>query len=67
VDRVLGSERNIRVEDLQLLGASSLFVSSKYEEIYPPRAELYAEVTDFSYSKQKIIDMETSILTQMKF
>ena len=67
LDMMLSAEKGITLENLQLLAISCLFVSSKYEEVYPPRVDLYSEVTDYTYSKKKIIDMEAAILANCKF
>jgi hypothetical protein len=42
---------------------SALFIASKYCEIYPPKLNYYSDVTDKTYSKQEILEMEGKILT----
>ena len=51
----------------QLLGTSALFVASKYEEIYPPGLKDFADITDNTYSKKDILDMESKILIALDF
>ena len=45
----------ICVENLQLLALGCLFISAKYEEIYPPSADFMVKNSDYAYSKKKII------------
>lgn len=44
-----------------------MFIASKYEEIYPPQIKEFVEVTDNSYSKSEILEMEGSILSALEF
>jgi len=43
IDRYLAVE-NLPSDKLQLLGIASLFIASKYEEIYPPHMKEYIKV-----------------------
>lgn len=51
----------------QLVGIAALFVASKYEEIYPPNIKEYVDVTDRSFSKHDIMEMEGKILLALQF
>lgn len=51
----------------QLCGIAALFIASKYEEIYPPNIKEYIEVTDHSYSKSDVMEMEGKILSALSF
>ncbi|CAD8186896.1 unnamed protein product [Paramecium pentaurelia] len=51
----------------QLLGVSALFIASKYCEIYPPKLNYYSDVTDKTYTKEEILEMEGKILMQLQF
>ena len=44
-----------------------MFIASKYEEIYPPLLKDYVEVTDRTYTKKEILDMESKILISLDF
>ena len=44
------------------LGTAALFIASKYEEIYPPDINEFVYITDDSYSKEQILNMEKLIL-----
>lgn len=56
------SGMRVSVENLQLVAMACLFISSKYEEIYPPTLEVMVKICDYTYSKKKIIEMEALIL-----
>lgn len=44
-----------------------MFVSAKYCEIYPPALNYFSEVTDRTYTKQEILDMESKLLVVLDF
>ncbi len=46
---------------------TSLFIGSKLEEIYPPKASEFAYVTDGACSEDEIISMELVILKQLNW
>lgn len=54
-------------QKLQLLGLGSLLISSKIEEVFYPEIADFSSISDFSYSKEEIIDMEESILSELGF
>ncbi|ESW08718.1 hypothetical protein PHAVU_009G068900 [Phaseolus vulgaris] len=66
IDRVL-SVNPVTKSRLQLLGVSSMFIASKYEEIDPPGAEDFCNITDNSYDKAEVVEMEADILKFLKF
>ena len=43
-------------------GTSALFIASKYEEIYPPELTEFVYITDDSYTKGQILNMEKLVL-----
>lgn len=43
---------------LQLVGVTSMLISSKYEEIYAPEVRDFVYITDKAYSKEEILAME---------
>lgn len=51
----------------QLLGVAAMFIAGKIEEIYPPFAAEWAEMTDKSYTAEQINRMERLLLTTLKF
>ncbi|KAG9488168.1 hypothetical protein GDO78_007784 [Eleutherodactylus coqui] len=52
---------------LQLAGVTAMFLACKYEEIYCPAIGDFAFVTDHTYTKSQIRNMEMQILRVLKF
>ncbi|XP_078531320.1 G2/mitotic-specific cyclin-B1 [Lissotriton helveticus] len=52
---------------LQLVGVTAMFLACKYEEMYPPEIGDFAFVTDHTYTKAQIRDMEMKILRVLDF
>lgn len=61
VDRFL-SLRIVSLIKLQLVGITSLFVASKYEEIMAPSVQNFLKVSDSGYTEQEILQAEKYIL-----
>lgn len=57
----------VGTETLQLLGASSLFIASKYDERIPPMVEDFLYICDGAYSQRELIKMEISVLKVIDF
>ncbi|KAM7280825.1 hypothetical protein ACFE04_007959 [Oxalis oulophora] len=66
VDRFL-SLKTLSRQTLQLLGVSSMLIASKYEEITPPSIEDFCYITDNTYTKDQVVNMEADILKSMAF
>ncbi|CAN6449706.1 unnamed protein product [Victoria cruziana] len=66
VDRFL-SANALNRQKLQLLGVSCMLIASKYEEISPPHVEDFCYITDNTYTKEEVVEMERKILTFLKF
>ncbi|KAG0472388.1 hypothetical protein HPP92_016934 [Vanilla planifolia] len=66
IDRYL-SFNAISRQKLQLLGVSAMLIASKYEEISPPHIEDFCYITDNTYTKKQLVDMESDILKFLKF
>lgn len=54
-------------ETLQLLGAASLFIASKYDERIPPMVEDFLYICDGAYTQRELIRMEMSVLKVIDF
>lgn len=54
-------------DKIQLVGVTSFFIASKFEEIYPPDLMDFVSICDQLYSKREIIKMEMVILRALKF
>jgi hypothetical protein len=57
IDRYLEKQVIPRTK-LQLVGVTSMLISSKYEEIYAPEVRDFVYITDKAYSKEEILAME---------
>lgn len=69
IDRYLGlSVSEVSRCKLQLVGATSLFMAAKYEEVYNcPRVRDIVRICDNLYPRQEIVQMETTILCALGF
>ncbi|XP_029164613.1 G2/mitotic-specific cyclin-B3 [Nylanderia fulva] len=54
-------------ETLQLLGAASLFISSKFDERIPPMVEDFLYICDGAYTQMDLIRMEMNVLKVVNF
>lgn len=61
------SVRSLKKKDFQLLGVTSLFIASKFEDIYPPELEELCYLCDSAYTKEDILRMESLILCEFNF
>ena len=66
VDKYL-SLKKIKRNKLQLIGVTCMLISCKYEEIYSPEVFDFVYITENSYEKKDIIDLEMEILTLLDF
>ncbi|XP_022772336.1 cyclin-A1-4-like isoform X2 [Durio zibethinus] len=66
IDRYL-SGNSINRQQLQLLGVACMMIASKYEEICAPQVEEFCYVTDNTYCKDEILEMESAVLNYLKF
>jgi len=66
VDRFL-SKITITRNKLQLVGATALFIASKFEEIYAPRVQDFVWVTDNTYTCDEFFEMEKLMLATLNW
>ena len=66
VDRVLEKTVVYR-QQLQLVGVAAMFISAKYEEIYPPELKDLVYITDSAFLREDILDMEAKILLLLEY
>lgn len=66
IDRFLGLCTVARSK-LQLVGITAMLISSKMEEIFPPQVKDFVYISDRAYTQEEIIDMEQTILNELKF
>jgi len=62
IDRFLGVAPAVPKNRLQLIGVTCLFIGAKIEEIYPPKLQEFAYVTDGACNEEEILQMELMIL-----
>lgn len=53
--------------ELQLVGVACMLVASKYEEIYAPTVEDFCYITDHTYSRERLLAAEQSVLAALRF
>ncbi|KAL5185217.1 putative cyclin-A3-1 [Glycine soja] len=53
--------------EVAIVGVASMLIASKYEEIKPPEVEDFCYITDNTYSKEEVVNMEAEILKALKF
>lgn len=61
------SRKNIESNKFQLLGIAALLVSYKQEEILRPKLDEFIYMTDNSYTKEELVNMENDILHLLDF
>ena len=66
VDRFL-SVHQMTKDKFQLLGITALFISAKYEEIYPPNIKEFLSLCENAYLKVEIVNIETKLLATVDF
>ncbi|KAL3736730.1 hypothetical protein ACJRO7_025637 [Eucalyptus globulus] len=66
IDRYLSGNVMNR-QRLQLLGVACMMIAAKYEEICAPQVEEFCYITDNTYFKEEVLQMESSVLNYLKF
>ena len=66
VDKYLSLKR-VKRNKLQLIGVTCMLIACKYEEIYSPEVFDFVYITENSYEKKDIIELEMEILTLLDF
>ncbi|XP_021625526.1 putative cyclin-A3-1 isoform X2 [Manihot esculenta] len=66
IDRFL-SWQVLSRNNLQLLGVSCMLIASKYEEINPPHVEDFCYITDNTYTKEEVVNMEKHVLEFLNY
>ncbi|XP_075511158.1 putative cyclin-A3-1 isoform X2 [Primulina tabacum] len=66
IDRYL-SCHDLNRNKLQILGVSCMLIAAKFEEISPPHIEDFCYITDNTYTKEEVVDMERSVLKFLDF
>ncbi|XP_057845779.2 cyclin-A1-4 isoform X2 [Cryptomeria japonica] len=66
IDRYL-SKNVVNRQRLQLLGVTCMLVASKYEEICAPQVEEFCYITDNTYFRDEVLQMESKVLQHLNF
>ncbi|CAI8599295.1 unnamed protein product [Vicia faba] len=66
IDRFL-SIQSVNRSKVQLIGVSAMLIASKYEEITPPKAVDFCQITDNTYALQEVLEMEALILKSLNY
>ncbi|XP_076926172.1 cyclin-A2-1-like [Bidens hawaiensis] len=61
------SKKCIGKRRLQLVGITCMLIASKYEEICAPRVQEFCFITDGTYTRAEVLDMEHQILDVLSF
>lgn len=67
LDYGLSGLSEIGVANVQLLAVTALFMSAKYEEVYPESLNKFLDYTLNSYMKNEMLAMEEKLLALMGF
>ncbi|XP_024380949.1 cyclin-A1-4 [Physcomitrium patens] len=66
IDRYLSAHVVTR-QRLQLLGVACMLIAAKYEEICTPQVEEFCNITDNTYCREEVLEMEREVLNVLKF
>ncbi|KAG6624403.1 hypothetical protein CIPAW_16G024700 [Carya illinoinensis] len=66
IDRYL-SGNVVNRQRLQLLGVACMMIAAKYEEICAPTVGEFCYITDNTYFKEEVLQMESAVLNSLKF
>ena len=66
-DRYMSIVNNIDKNRLQLIGATSLLIACKYEEIFSPEIRDFICILDRAYEREDLMEEENNILKILKF
>lgn len=67
VDRYLSVINDVKCNQLQLIGITSLYIAAKLEEIYPPRLHRFVNVTDGATNMEQVLLQEFAIVKALKW
>jgi len=65
-DRYLSTVK-CKKSDLHLIGVTSILISTKYEEIYPPEMHELISVSENKFKKAEVLAMEFKMLLALDF
>jgi len=59
--------KTVPKKKLQLVGVTAMFIASKYEELFPPEIQDFVYITDDTYQKYQILEMEKEMVRTLDF
>lgn len=66
-DTIAGGEMVVKKDMLQLVGCACTLLASKIVEITPPTAEDFVYISDKTYTRREVLDMEARVCDALKF
>jgi G2/mitotic-specific cyclin 2 len=66
IDRFL-SNKVVKLERLQLVGVTAMFIASKYEEVLSPHVANFRHVADDGFSESEILSAERYVLAALNY
>ena len=66
LDSVL-NKRDVDADKLQLVGITSMLMATKIEEYYPVEISKLLHLTEYSYSRREVINMERVLVQVLNF
>lgn len=66
IDRFL-SRKMVRLDRLQLIGVTGMFIASKYEEVLSPHVASFRHVADDGFTEQEILAAERWVLASLDY
>ncbi len=67
VDRYMSLVHNLRDTDVQLIGATCLFITSKLDEIHAPKCQDFANITDGAVLLHQLHETEIVVLSTLQW
>ncbi|KAM8872808.1 cyclin-A1-like [Synchiropus picturatus] len=66
LDRIFSNSRSVNLQDLTLIGTTTLFIAAKHQSRNPPEAQVFVP-RDGSYTKKELLEMEWRLLKTLDF
>uniref|UniRef100_A0A7R9XMB7 Cyclin N-terminal domain-containing protein n=1 Tax=Polyblepharides amylifera TaxID=1486889 RepID=A0A7R9XMB7_9CHLO len=66
IDRIL-SQYTCARSTLQLVGITCMLIAAKYEEIYAPNVDDFCYITDNTYARLQVLEMERKVLNMLGY
>ncbi|KAI5839826.1 cyclin-like protein [Morchella snyderi] len=66
VDRFLSS-KVVKLDKLQLVGVTAMFIAAKYEEVFSPHVQYFRHVADDGFTEEEILRAERFVLSTLDY